>query len=183
MTHSSDEGPDGGPEVPSLRAIFDEYAAFVWRSLRHLGVAERDIDDVCQEVFIVVSRKLESFEGRSAIRTWVYGICIRTASDYRRRAHVRREQPVSEIPTGIQEPEQESALDEAQKRQRLNDLLSLLDEDKRQVFVLYEIEELEMKEIADAMGTPLQTAYSRLRAARKILAEALTSQDPEPADG
>jgi RNA polymerase sigma-70 factor (ECF subfamily) len=96
---------------------------------------------------------------------------------------VRREQPVSELPSGTQEPEQESALEQAQKRQRLNELLSLLDEDKRQVFVLYEIEELDMKEIAEAMGTPLQTAYSRLRAARKILAQALGSKDPEVADG
>lgn len=173
MTHSSNKAPDPGPEVPSLRTIFDEYSAFVWRTLRHLGVPERDIEDVCQEVFVVVHRKLGSFEGRSTLRTWVYGICLRTASDYRRRAHVRREQPVDEVPTTSFEADQEQSIERSRHRQRLLELLDALDEEKRQVFVLYEIEELEMKEIADAMGTPLQTAYSRLRAARQLLARAL----------
>lgn len=169
--------PDAGPEVPSLRAIFDEYSAFVWRTLRHLGVPERDIEDVCQEVFVVVHRKLEGFEGRSTLRTWVYGICLRTASDYRRRAHVRREQAVDEVPTTTFEADQEHAVERSRHRKRLLELLDELDEEKRQVFVLYEIEELDMKEIADAMGTPLQTAYSRLRAARQMLARALSDTD------
>ncbi len=61
-----------------------------------LGVAEADIEDVCQEVFITVHRKLSEFEGRSALRTWLYGISLRVASDYRRRAYVRRERAVAE---------------------------------------------------------------------------------------
>ena len=182
VTHSSNKAPDSGPEVPSLRAIFDEYSAFVWRTLRHLGVPERDIEDVCQEVFVVVHRKLESFEGRSTLRTWVYGICLRTASDYRRRAHVRREQPVDEVPTTTFEPDQEQSIERSRHRKRLLELLESLDEEKRQVFVLYEIEELEMKDIAEAMGTPLQTAYSRLRAARQILARALGETGAEELD-
>lgn len=165
--------------MPSLRAIFDEYSAFVWRTLRHLGVPERDIEDVCQEVFVVVHRKLESFEGRSALRTWVYGICLRTASDYRRRAYVRREQAVDEVPATTFEADQEHSIERSRHRKRLLELLDSLDEEKRQVFVLYEIEELDMKEIAEAMGTPLQTAYSRLRAARQTLARGLGQPEPE----
>jgi RNA polymerase sigma-70 factor (ECF subfamily) len=61
-------------------------------------------------------------------------------------------------------------------------VLDQLDEEKRQVFVLYEIEELEMKDIASAMGTPLQTAYSRLRAARQMLARALSEADVKEAE-
>jgi len=173
VTHSSDKAPRSGSEVPTLRAIFDEYSAFVWRTIKHLGVPERDVQDVCQEVFVVIHRKLDSFEGRSSLRTWVYGICIRTASDYRRRAHVRREQTVDEVPSVNFEASQEQDLERSRHRERLLELLAELDEEKRQVFILYEIEELEMKEIAEAMGTPLQTAYSRLRAARQILARAL----------
>jgi RNA polymerase sigma-70 factor, ECF subfamily len=125
---------------------------------------------------------MESFEGRSTIRTWVYGICLRTASDYRRRAHVRREQPVDEVPTQSAEPEQERNAERARQRQRLLELLDQLDDDKREVFVLYEIEELEMKDIATAMGTPLQTAYSRLRAARQQLALALSGNNAKEAE-
>lgn len=182
MTHSSDKAPKSGREVPSLRAIFDEYSAFVWRTLRHLGIPDRDIEDVCQEVFVVVHRKLAGFEGRSTLRTWVYGICLRTASDYRRRAHVRREQAVEEVPTTSCEADQEDLVERARHRERLLELLDQLDEEKRQVFVLYEIEELEMKEIASAMGTPLQTAYSRLRAARQLLARALSEADVKEAE-
>lgn len=182
MAHSSDQAPDPGPELPSLRAIFDEYSAFVWRTLRHLGVPERDIEDVCQEVFVVVHRKLEGFQGRSTLRTWVYGICLRTASDYRRRAHVRREHTVEELPTTTLDPDQEHEIERSRHRKRLGELLDQLDDDKRQVFVLYEIEELDMKEIAAVMGTPLQTAYSRLRAARQQLAQAL-AEDREGEGG
>ena len=62
--------------------IFREYAPFVWRGLRRLGVPECDVEDVCQEVFVVVHRKLGDFEGRSSLRTWIYGICARTASAF-----------------------------------------------------------------------------------------------------
>jgi DNA-directed RNA polymerase specialized sigma24 family protein len=86
VSHSA---PDSEP--PSLREVFDEHAPFVWRTLRHLGIRDADLPDVCQEVFVAVHRKLEGFEGRSSLRTWLYGICLRTASDHRRRAYVRRE--------------------------------------------------------------------------------------------
>ena len=154
----------------SLRQVFEEHASFVWRSARHLGVREADLDDVCQEVFLTVHRKLEGFEGRSSLRTWLYGICLRVASDHRRRAHVRREVAVSTPPPRIVEPEQATTLARQQARRRLAGILDQLDEDKRAVFVLYEIEELTMKQVAEVVGCPLQTAYSRLHAARsKVL--------------
>lgn len=150
----------------SFREIFDEYAPFVWRTLRHLGIAEADLDDTCQDVFTTVHRKLESFEGRSTLRTWIYGICMRVASDRRRRAHVRRERPMAEPPARVVEATQEQDYAHEQARALLARLLDALDEDKRAVFVLYEIEGLPMKEIAEVVGCPLQTAYSRLHAAR-----------------
>ena len=151
---------------PTLREVFDEYARFVWRTVRHLGVREADIEDVCQEVFLTVHRKLADFEGRSALRTWLYGICLRTASDYRRRAHVRREFAVEDPAPRAQAPEQHAEVERQQARQRLAAILEQLDDDKRAVFVLYEIEEMSMKEVAKIVDCPLQTAYSRLHAAR-----------------
>jgi RNA polymerase sigma-70 factor (ECF subfamily) len=149
-----------------LRGLFDEYAPFVWRTVRHLGIREADIEDVCQEVFLTVYRRLEGFEGRSSVRTWLYGICLRVASDHRRRAHVRRELPVETPPPRIAEAHQDEDYARKQARRRLAAILDELDEDKRAVFVLYEIEELTMREVSDVVKCPLQTAYSRLHAAR-----------------
>jgi RNA polymerase sigma-70 factor (ECF subfamily) len=168
---SSPTSGDAAAEL-SLREIFQSYAAFVWRTLRYMGVREADLDDVSQEVFLVVHRKLAEFEGRSTVRTWLYGICMRVAKDHKNRAHVRRESPVSEPPLEIQGPQQEEAIARAESRSLLQQLLEELDDAKREVFVLYEIEGLGMNEIAEAVGCPLQTAYSRLHAARKIVAEA-----------
>jgi RNA polymerase sigma-70 factor (ECF subfamily) len=160
----------GGPaDVPPLAEIFRQYAPFVWRGLRRLGVPESDVDDVCQEVFVVVHRKLGDFEGRSSLRTWIYGICARTASDYRRSGRVRREVVTDAPPEVAHEGGQHEAVALRQARATLDRILDELDDDKRSVFVLYEIEELTMAEVAEALGCPLQTAYSRLHAARKVV--------------
>jgi RNA polymerase sigma-70 factor (ECF subfamily) len=155
--------------TPSIAEVFREYAPFAWRALRRLGVPECDVEDVCQEVFVVVHRKLGDFEGRSSIRTWIYGICARTASDYRRSGRVRRELVTDAPPDTAHDGGQQDAVALRQARAALDRILDELDDDKRAVFVLYEIEELTMAEVADALGCPLQTAYSRLHAARKLV--------------
>jgi RNA polymerase sigma-70 factor, ECF subfamily len=157
------------PPAPTLADVFRQYAPFAWRALRRLGVPEADVDDVCQEVFVVVHRKLGDFEGRSTLRTWIYGICARTASDYRRSGRVRREIVTDAPPEAAAEGGQHDAVALRQARAALDRILDTLDDDKRAVFVLYEIEELTMAEVAEALGCPLQTAYSRLHAARKIV--------------
>jgi RNA polymerase sigma-70 factor (ECF subfamily) len=155
--------------VPSLGDVFRQYAPFVWRALRRLGVPESDVEDVCQEVFVVVHRKLGEFEGRSSLRTWIYGICTRTASDYRRSGRVCREVVTDAPPDAPADGGHEDVVALRQARAQLDRILDTLDDDKRSVFVLYEIEELTMAEVAEAIGCPLQTAYSRLHAARKIV--------------
>ena len=149
-----------------VRAVFDEHARYVWRALRHLGVPEADVEDLCQEVFVVVQRKLADFEGRSELRTWLYGICLRVASDHRRRAHVRRERPHADPSEGLAAAPGQNPDVQVEARLALQALLDELDEDKRAVLVLYELEGLTMKEVAEVVGCPLQTAYSRLHAAR-----------------
>lgn len=163
--------PESTSPALDVGTVFRENLPFVFRALRRLGVADGDVDDVCQEVFLVVMRKLGEFEGRSQLRTWIYGICVRTASDYRKRAPRRREVLTDEPPEG---QVGRTPLDHAQvsqARDLLDKILSRLDDDKRAVFVLYEIEELQMSEVAAALECPLQTAYSRLHAARKRVEE------------
>lgn len=155
------------PAAPSFDAIFAECAPFVWRALRRLGVRDADLKDVSQEVFLVVHRKLTTFDGRSSARTWVYGITLRVASDYRRLAQHRRERMTAEPPERAQPASQHDDLERRRALAWLDEVLDSLDETKRAVFVLFEIEQVPMDEIAEAVGCPVQTAYARLYAARK----------------
>jgi len=179
------EGPRAQPSralsgervTPTFDEVFRAFAPFAWRVLLRLGIAESDAEDVCQEVFVVVHRKLDDFEGRSALRTWIYGICVRAASDHRRRAHVRHETPTERLPDGALPPSQIEDVERRRALDLLEAMLARLDEDKRAVFVLYEIEGLTMPEIAEAIGCPLQTAYSRLHAARKLVEAAARASE------
>jgi len=157
---------------PTFPRLFQELAPFVWRALRRLGVQERDCEDVLQEVFLTVHKKLPEFEQRSSLRTWVYGICLRKAQDYRRLARVTREvgEPGRERASA---PNQEQTLEVNRARALLDSILDQLDDDKRAVFVMFEWEALSMAEVAELVGVPVQTAYARLYAARKHVQAAL----------
>ena len=166
--------------VPSSTAVFSEIyrdnVAFVWRSLRRLGVRERDVDDVCQEVFVIVHRKLSTFDTTATVRTWLFGIARRVAADHRKRAHVRRETLAapSELDVNLARTSDESdGLELRRARAVLDEILDELDDAKRAVFVLFELEEMPMSEVAKAVECPLQTAYSRLAAARKQVESAV----------
>jgi RNA polymerase sigma-70 factor (ECF subfamily) len=159
------------PGALDFRTIFETYGPFVARTLRRLEVPSADRHDLRQEIFVVVHRKLGEFDGRAPLASWIYGICVRMVSMYRRSARVRRERP-SDNP----EPElaasgvvttQDLDLDSRRACAHAEALLAKLDDEKRRVFVLYEVEGLSMIEVAEIVGCPLQTAYSRLHAARK----------------
>ncbi|HMI89915.1 MAG TPA: sigma-70 family RNA polymerase sigma factor [Polyangiales bacterium] len=154
------------PEPFDPAAVIREHAAFVQRVLRHLGVASSQLDDASQEVFLVVCRQLDKFEGRSSLRTWLYGICRNVAAATRRGGHAR-EVLAAEPPEVDQPPGQDAALWLKQAHAQLMRALESLDEGQRMVFVLYEIEELSMEEIAAALAAPVTTCYSRLYAARE----------------
>ena len=153
--------------VACFPRIFERMAPFVWRALRHLGVRRADLPDLCQEVFIVVHRRLPDFDTtKSSLSTWIYGICMRTASQYRRRSPHFRE--VSEL-DGREEwvgADQEDAYERGRVREWLELALEQVGDEERAIFVLYELEELPMKEVAAVIGCPIQTAYSRLHRAR-----------------
>jgi RNA polymerase sigma-70 factor (ECF subfamily) len=164
---------------PSFAAVYEAHASLVWRSLRRLGVREADVPDAAQEVFVVVHRRLGDFTG-GTLKTWVYGICLRVAADWRKRAHVRRE-AVGEAPPERANSGETAVREIAQKQARtlLDRMLDQLDEDKRTVFVLFEVEQLPMQEVARAVGVPLQTAYARLYAARRLMEGLIAQQRKE----
>lgn len=168
-----------GRVTPSFEEIFSEHAPFVWRALRRLGVDAADVEDVCQDVFLVAHKKLGGFEHRSSIRTWIYGICVRVAADYRKRARRRHEQVVDAPPEQAIAAPQLAELAEHEARALLDRALAKLDADKRAVFVLFELEELSMVEVAEAVGCPVQTAYARLYAARKLVEAELRRRGEE----
>lgn len=175
--------PDGVPAAPVFREIFDSLAPYVWRTLHRLGVHPADVDDMCQEVFVVVHRRLPDFSGTSSIRTWVYGIALRVASQHRRGTRHRREELTASVPEASVHASQEDALHEKELLGRLAAALDLLDDHRRAVFVLYELEEMTMSEVVEVLGCPLQTAYSRLHAARLIVRNAFgasSRKEPSP---
>lgn len=152
------------------------HAAFVYRVLLHLGVPEDKVDDVSQEVFLVVLRQRSAFEGRSRPTTWLYGICRNVARAERRRRKRAPEIPTGELPETVMQPAQEGELWARRAHARLIWALGELKEEHRTVFILYEIEELTLEEIAEVEHTPLTTIHSRLKVARERI-QALLRRD------
>jgi RNA polymerase sigma-70 factor (ECF subfamily) len=160
-----------GVEI-SFARVFEEHVGYVGRVLRHLGVREPDLEDVVQDVFVQVHRGLTEFEGRASIRTWVYRIAWNTAANHRRKRD-RAAQRRGELDDEPAVPAtQEAELSRKRAREKLGALLANLSDDGRAVFVLYEIEQLSMREVCEVIGCPLQTGYSRLKAARASLEQA-----------
>jgi RNA polymerase sigma-70 factor (ECF subfamily) len=129
---------------------------------------------VVQEVFVIVHRRAAVFEGRSALRTWLFGITRRVVRDHfrtqRRKPADLVADPVVADPHAL---DAEAQLGMRQAQALLRALLATLDDDKREVFVLAELEQLSMPEIAAALDLNVNTAYARLRAARAAFELAL----------
>jgi RNA polymerase sigma-70 factor (ECF subfamily) len=163
-------------EAPSLSVeqVHEQHADFVWRSLQRLGVRDSDLEDALQDVFLVVHRKLDTFDGSARLTTWLYGIALRVAAAHRRRAHIRREEMTPDLEStqsaGADDPE--AALLERESRRRLESVLDSMSLEKRAVFVMFEIEGLTAVEIAEIVGVPVGTVHSRLYAARGEFARA-----------
>ncbi len=153
---------------------YREHADFVWRSLQHLGVRDADLEDLLQEVFIVVHRKLRGFDGRSRVTTWLFGICLRVAARHRRRAFFRWESQPAEMPERAETTTPEDHATDQQRRRVLERALSRLSLEQRAVFVLFELEGRPCHEIAELVAVPVGTVYSRLHQARQSIAKALS---------
>ncbi len=146
-----------------MASELEAHGAWVLRTLRCLGVPEREVEDARQDVLEVALRRGADVVN---LRGWMYGICVRKALARRRDAARRREEPEA-LDARASELEPDQALARAQALTRALAILDAIDDDKRAVLVLYEVEQLTMAEVAAVVGCPLQTAYARLYAARR----------------
>jgi RNA polymerase sigma-70 factor, ECF subfamily len=152
----------------NLEQVYERHADFVWRTLRRLGVAEAEARDATHDVFLIVHAQLERFEGRSSLSTWLFALCRSVARDFRRRqrqgAELRELEAEEEIDLRA---DVSRAVEHQQQLAELERILSTISSDQRNVFILFELEKMTGEELAEALGIPLGTVYSRLALARK----------------
>jgi RNA polymerase sigma-70 factor, ECF subfamily len=160
----------------SFREVYDDHFDFVWRTVRRLGI-DSGVDDVVQEVFLTIHQRLPTFEHRSSLKTWVFAITRRIVSTHLRTKRRRRENVdrLNECAacTGPEalDPERQAARSEAVAI--LHQILDHLDDQKREVFVLAELERMSISEIASALEINVHTAQWRLKAARQAFEAAV----------
>jgi len=171
---TAEVGPSS--EVLEVRTIYREHGRFVWLSLQRLGIHPSDLDDIAQDVFMIVHRRLDTFDRRARVSTWLFGICMRVAANYRRRRRWTHEV----LSGGLEDdrPATLTAADDILVRREQRELaeraLNRLEVAKRATFVMFEIESLSCQEIAELMNVPIGTVYSRLHSARRQLEKNLT---------
>lgn len=163
--------PDGSTRL-DFREIYATYFDFVWRGAAHRGIPPAALDDVAQEVFIVIDRKLPEFEGRASLRAWIAGIVRRVVADYVRK---RGNQPAADEPL-THEPaapplEQAEPLEQREALELLEQLLAKMTPEQRETFVLFELDGLSGAEIAELTQSNENTVWTRLRGARRIFQE------------
>ena len=161
-------------EIVSLRELFEAHAPYVWNTFRRLGAHASDLEDLTHDLFLEVGRHLADYDSSRPIRPWLFGFAFRLASEQRRRAYRRHEaqgEDLREIADGAALPDEQLAAD--QDRRLVVRALEAVEMDRRAVFVLYEIDGETMNDIAESLGIPVNTAYSRLRLARGEFAAAV----------
>jgi RNA polymerase sigma-70 factor (ECF subfamily) len=169
------------PAAPlDFEQVYQTQLDFVWRSLRLLGVPPEAVEDATQDVFGIVSRQLAHFEGRSALRTWLFAILQRVASNQRRTARrkLRQLQPFVEEAAGLA-PTPHAHAEAAEAMDIVQSFCETLDLDRRAVFVLSLLEELPAAEVSVALGIPVNTVYSRVRSLREGLRRRLEEREVE----
>jgi len=183
----ADPGEPPAPTALGARfgAVYREHFALAWRGLRRLGVPEPALEDAVQDVFLVLHRRIEEFEARSSLRTWIYGIVVRVAKDHR-RAQARHQKRIASFAEQLEATSSPSRTpaDEAERREAnriLHAVLAGLEDEQREVLVLVELEELPMRDAAEALGIRVRTCQRRLRAARAAFEAALSTHlEPPP---
>ena len=156
------------PAVLDVAALYEAHFEFVWRSLRRLGIPPSNMDDAVQDVFVVVQRRVADFEQRSTERTWLFGIVLRVAAAHRRKLARRGNEIQSDEALLIgSHRDPLRAAEEAEAAVIVQQLLNELDEARRSVFVMVELEDFSVQEVSAALGVNVNTVYSRLRLARR----------------
>lgn len=171
------ESPGGAPRddgtALTLAEVYRRHAGFVWRAVRRFGIGDAVVEDVMHDVFLVVHRRLPEFDGRASMTTWLYNIARGVAANHRRGR--TREQRRLELvqPKPSAGPDPERATEHEQAAAFVRAFVTTLDEDKRTVFELVDLEGMPVPEVAELCGIKLNTAYSRLRAARQLFQRAV----------
>jgi RNA polymerase sigma-70 factor, ECF subfamily len=176
-----------GHELPTFETIYQQYFHFVWSSSLRLGVNSSSIDDVVQEVFMVIHARISTLEQPGSLRSWIYGITRRVVSRHRRLQKTRvRSAGDLAIQIELEQSRPPTPLELKERNEKVKLLYSLLDEiswPKREVLILAEMEEMSVPEIAEALEIPLNTAYSRLRAARRVFEQRLARRRAKRDEG
>jgi len=174
------------PGSLSIQHVYEAHFRYVWRCLRGLGVNQHVLDDAAHDVFLVVQRKLASFDGQDAqLTTWLYEIALRVAHRYRAQAAKEARRSVSLVPPQVDDVEApglpggdvQCAVEQTERLALARHALDALDVEKREAFVLGCIEQRSAPEIARITGVPLNTVYSRIRAARRAFAAQLARRE------
>jgi RNA polymerase sigma-70 factor, ECF subfamily len=155
-----------GPSPRDFDTIFEQEFSYVWRTLGRLGIREADREDLANEVFFQVYRRLPGCDLERPLRPWLFAFAFRIASSHRRLARNRFEHNVELPDVRDAAPPADEAMERRESQQLVERSLESLSLDQRAVFVLHEIDGCAMPEIATALAIPLSTAYSRLRLAR-----------------
>lgn len=154
-------------------ALYRAHFPFVWRSVRRLGVHERSLDDATQDVFMVALRRLPEFDGRASHRAWLFAIATRVAAEHRRRDTRVRLDNAAQARLSARGDAQ---LELRRRVELLDRLLSDLNPDQREVFIMADVEGFDAPEIAHCLGLKLNTVYSRLRLGRRRFQRALAQR-------
>jgi RNA polymerase sigma-70 factor (ECF subfamily) len=148
-----------------FRSLYRAHFGYVWRTLARYGVPAAQLEDGCQEVFVIVLRRFGSWRERASFRSWLHGVARRVASAQRRH-HARHQRKLEALPPVADAPPIEGQLHQRRRLDTLTAAIAELEPKRREVFVLAELEGLSAPEISDALDCKLNTVYSRLRRAR-----------------
>jgi RNA polymerase sigma-70 factor (ECF subfamily) len=153
---------------PDFQQLYEANLDYVWSSLRRLGVFHAHLEDCAHDVFITAWRKLGDYDASRPLRPWLFGIAFRVASDFRERASVRREvQGAEDFEREDDRPRADALIHEGERRALVRQALGAIPLERRAVFIMHELDGAPIPEVAAVLDVPLNTAYSRLRLARR----------------
>jgi|HubBroStandDraft_6_1064221.scaffolds.fasta_scaffold301574_2 RNA polymerase sigma-70 factor (ECF subfamily) len=164
------------PELPhpDLGALFDEHFDYVWGALSRLGVRPSDLEDQVHEVFLRVHRRLADYDTSRPMKPWLFGFVFRVASDHRRLVRHRVEVIGARAEAIASAPSAQEGMEADEERTLVEEALDAVDLDRCAVLIMHDVDDVPIPAVAQVLGIPVGTAYSRLRAARADLAAAVT---------
>lgn len=161
---------DAQPEALDFDSVYTQHFAFACRSLRLLGVEPNALEDMAQDVFAIVSRRLPDFERNASVKTWIFAIVQRVAANHRRSRRRKPEEALAVLSEAASTQAMPDAQWEAERAARLIQAFAAgLDDARRALLVLGLLERVPARELADSLGVPLFTVYSRVRSVRESL--------------